>query len=214
MEELRSTEVLDREILEDARKKAHKILSAADDKVKSQTKRWQKKTEKSLASLDLVYKEREEKSKKEISARLPLDKRRLRSEITETLLKKNLSSFLLGLSRDRILTLLKDEFVKRLKVCAGDIKEINEKAQIKYSSMTNEEATKIINEVCSNSDFAQLRQFLPKEDEGVSALFPALILSCRDLKITASVEDAASVLLSEKRSELVKALLGEGALND
>jgi hypothetical protein len=45
MEELTSTEALDREILEDARKKAFKILKNADDSISSSKESWDKKIE-------------------------------------------------------------------------------------------------------------------------------------------------------------------------
>jgi hypothetical protein len=42
MEELQSTEALDREILEDARKKAFKILKGADETLASSKTAWEK----------------------------------------------------------------------------------------------------------------------------------------------------------------------------
>jgi hypothetical protein len=41
VEELQSTEALDREILEDARKKAFKILKGADESAASSKKSWE-----------------------------------------------------------------------------------------------------------------------------------------------------------------------------
>ncbi|MDR3337641.1 MAG: ATPase, partial [Treponema sp.] len=78
MEELQSTEVLDREILEDARRKAQRILKTADEEAAASGKVWEKKTEKALAELKRRHEERLELGRVEIMARLPLDKRRLR----------------------------------------------------------------------------------------------------------------------------------------
>ena len=58
MEELQSTEVLDREILEDARRKAFRILKTADDTVKSNTAGWEKKTAAALKDLNTRHEER------------------------------------------------------------------------------------------------------------------------------------------------------------
>lgn len=213
MEELRSTEVLDREILEDARKKAHKILGAADEKVKSQTKRWQKKTDKSLAGLEKTYKEKEEKIQKEILARLPLDRRRLRSETTEAFLKNTMNEFLGNLSRDKILDILKYEFVKRLEVCLPELSRQKEKPVLFFGGMKKEEAQIFVKEILSRPELSGGLQWELKEDEHLSS-FPAVILDIPELRINASVENAASALLGEKRAELAAALLGEGVLND
>ena len=51
MEELRSTEVLDREILEDARKKAQKILKTAEDAHAAQAQDWDKKINGAVESI-------------------------------------------------------------------------------------------------------------------------------------------------------------------
>jgi hypothetical protein len=49
MEELQSTEALDREILEDARKKAFKILKTAGETEAASQTAWDRKLEKTLA---------------------------------------------------------------------------------------------------------------------------------------------------------------------
>ena len=77
MEELRSTEVLDKEILEDARKKAHKILQTADEALEAQNRDWEKKIQRSVKSIKRTYEARLKKTTEEIFARFPLDQRRL-----------------------------------------------------------------------------------------------------------------------------------------
>ena len=86
MEELRTTEVLGNEILEDARKKALKILKTADETLETQNRDWDKKIKRQLDSIRKTYEERTKKTNEEIQARLPLDRRRLRSETTESFL--------------------------------------------------------------------------------------------------------------------------------
>ena len=61
MEELKSTELLDREILEDARKKAHKILNTAGDSLGAQTRDWDEKIRSALASIGKSYAEKTKK---------------------------------------------------------------------------------------------------------------------------------------------------------
>jgi hypothetical protein len=224
MEELRSTEVLDREILEDARKKAFKILKAADDTVQTQSQRWQKKTDRSLKEIRKTYAQRAEKIKEEILARLPLDKRRLRSETAENFLKSALDAFLQGRSREELLAVLEREFTERLAASAlQDDKEKNEKNIIRYSAMDREEAEnllrKLFSKISKNSK-DENKNALPfkgewelQKDDALSGS-PAFVLNIREAKISASVEDAAGELLKEKRAELASARLGEGVLKD
>ena len=120
MEELRSTEVLDREILEDARKKAYRVLKTADDNLTAQTQDWDKKIQDAVDSIRQTYEDRTRKSTEEILARFPLDKRRLRSETSEAFLTKAMGEFLRSLSREKLLSILEGELSRRLDFCAHD----------------------------------------------------------------------------------------------
>ncbi|MDR1565813.1 MAG: ATPase [Treponema sp.] len=201
MEELRSTEVLDREILEDARKKAFKILKTADDTVRSQAQRWEKKTRKAVADIRGIYARRVEKVKEEILARLPLDKRRLRSETAEHFLLEAMENFLATLSRKQLLSVLDREFTERLADCPG----LESKAVLLYSGMTGEEAGGIVKN----------REWELRHDESPGrSKFPALVLNAPSVRVIASVEKAAMELLEDKRAELAACLLSQGVLND
>ena len=58
MEELQSTEALDREILEDARKKAFKILKSADESAASAKAAWDRKLERTLKEVRENFRDR------------------------------------------------------------------------------------------------------------------------------------------------------------
>ncbi len=77
MEELKSTDVLDKEILEDARKKANRILRQADETIESKADAWAKQSQAALEEVHRKYEDRISKQRAEITARLPLDKRRI-----------------------------------------------------------------------------------------------------------------------------------------
>jgi hypothetical protein len=220
MEELRSTEVLDKEILEDARKKAFKILKTADDTVSSQTQRWEKKTARVLAEIRKAYAQRAQKMKEEILARLPLDKRRLRSQITENFLKEAMADFLKELKREDVFAVLERELMKRLAACA-EWEGPEEKFLLLYSAMEKNEAEALVRRISARPGMEHVRGAKPekwelKKDEGsaFSASFPALVLDARTLRIKVSAEAAAAELLDRKRAELSSGLLGEGVLND
>jgi hypothetical protein len=117
MEELQSTEVLDREILEDARRKAFRVLKAADDTVKTDTLTWGKKTSQAVEDLKRRFEERCGKVSEEIMARLPLDKSRAESEKIENLLRTALDTWYAAQNRGKILGLLELELRRRLDDC-------------------------------------------------------------------------------------------------
>jgi F0F1-type ATP synthase membrane subunit b/b' len=140
MEELRTTEVLGNEILEDARKKAQKILKTADDAIAAQNRDWERKIKHSTDSIRKTFAGRIKKTNEEIQARLPLDKRRLRSEITENFLVKAMDEFLRTLSREKLLLVLERELSTRLKVCAEDLANHRSTVHVRYSGLSLEES--------------------------------------------------------------------------
>ena len=217
MEELRSTEALDREILEDARRKAFRILKTADDNLAAQTKDWDKKIQKSVNSLRKTYEDRAKKSAGEILARFPLDKRRLRSETAEGFLTRAMDDFLRSLSREKLLSILEAELLTRLKFCADEWG--GEKPEFRYSGLKPAEARGILKNVlgAKKSGLDALprkpEDWIMKEDGAVHK-FPWLVINTQSQKISASVEDAAEALIKDNRAELAAALLGGGVLND
>jgi len=230
MEEIRSTEVLDREILEDARKKAAKILKNTDDTLATQDRDWEKKTQEAVESIRNVYAERTKRETDEILARLPLDKRRLRTERAESLLVNAMNDFLSGLKRETLLSILERELLERFTDWAGREKGTSAMpaAQVRFSGLSLSETRELLKKVISElgrkagnfaPDKTRVEDWDLKEDAAgadVSAAhkFPSVVINTQSLKIIASVEDAAGTLLKEKRAELAAALLGEGVLND
>ena len=222
MEELRSTEVLDKEILEDARKKAYKILQTADDALAAQNRDWEKKVKRSVNSIQKAYETRLKKTTEEIYARLPLDKRRLRSETAEKFLVKAMNDFLRGLNREALLSILINELSGRIKACINE-KAFQEKPAfiVRYSGMSFSETEELLKKVpvSANAFFGSAYETeesgdLEFAEDTVVHEFPFIVISTQDLKITASVEEAASALMKDKRAELIAALLGQEALND
>ena len=229
MEELRSSEALDREILEDARKKAFKILKTADDSLAVQTKDWDKKILDSVESLQKTYAERKKRSVEEILARLPLDKRRLRSEAIESFLVKAMDDFLKSLSREKLLSILGNELSRLLVVslsegAAGEWESSGEKPELLFSGMNKSEIRGVLEKAfsafCSitndqggNGINTNFENWELKEDRRVQE-FPSVVINTRFRKISASVESAVLTLMKDQRAELAAALLGEGVLGD
>jgi len=205
MEELRTTEVLGNEILEDARKKAQKILKTAEDTLAAQDRDWERKLKRSIDSIRKTYADKIKKTNDEIQARLPLDKRRLRSETTEGFLVKAIDEFLRTLSREKLLFILERELRARLSACADDL--VHHRSIVRYSGLSLDEAKVILEKMPYEGDW----EFKP---DSVVREFPLIFIECKTLRMLASVKSAAKALLRDHRGELAAALLGEGVLND
>ncbi|MDR2053553.1 MAG: ATPase [Treponema sp.] len=211
MEELQSTEVLDREILEDARRKAQRILKTADDEAAASEEVWEKKTQKALAELNGRFEERLDLGRVEIMARLPLDRRRLALERIDRLLHEAANSYLEGLEREKLLGILARELCERSAEIGGEDSGAGGPAlKVVYRFLSREEAGGLLRRAFPNSAFTF--------QEGSAAYlqagsFPGIVADSGTVRISVSADAAVETLLSEKRGELAAALLGEEALD-
>ena len=207
MEELLTTEVLDREILEDARKKAFKILKSADDGIQSLSRRWERKTRSAVDEIRRNYEKRTQDERDEITAKSPLDKRRLRLEISEKFLVNAMDQCLQNTKREDILLILERELRGRLASCT-DVDFTIEKSEVSFQNMNEKEARAILDKTMP------AKNFQITGDSKTSSVFPGLIINTRSIRIAVSVYSTALQLLKINRAELASALLGMDALND
>lgn len=88
MEEIRGTETLEREILEDARRRADRILRKAEDDATSLRTQAERKVEEALAALNQEYSLKRQRAEQELRSRLPLEKMRLDIGYRDTRLRE------------------------------------------------------------------------------------------------------------------------------
>jgi hypothetical protein len=212
MEELQSTEILDREILEDARKKALRILKSADDLIHEQTAEWEKKTRDSIVELQNKYNEQKEAETEKVMARLPIDKLRAKIEKIEVLLQSAVEEWYKSLSRARVVELLTGELEKRIALCeefssgTGAKKQAQAAAGTRalYSGLERKEAE------------TALKAAGPCviEEETVAGRYPSIVLETGGVRITASIQKTIDYILQEKRAELLEALVGRAFMEE
>jgi vacuolar-type H+-ATPase subunit H len=198
MEELQSTEALDREILEDARKKAFKILKNADESVSASKTALEKKLQNATEKARKSYAEKAETARREIMARLPMDKRRIRSEAINSFLGSAIEHFLGTLDRPSLLRILEKELALRADSSLSGMGEF------RYRSLSAAECSALGSAAFPGLSFSYMEDSLPT----IGGAFPALMIDFPQLKITASADKAAETLLLDKRVELASALLG------
>ncbi|MCL1927401.1 MAG: ATPase [Treponema sp.] len=209
MEELHTTEVLDREILEDARKKAFKILKTADDSIGSSKASWDKKFKRSEGKVRADYAKKEDQLQLEIMARLPMDKSRIRLETIDRFLHKAMEEFLASLDRASLLYIMKRELDKRKEEISlifsdsPDHLKQSVAVSLRYRAVSKEECSDLVGSFGGIS-------FSYNEDPlyMIPGSFPAMVIDFAQLRITVSVDNAAEALLLDKRAELAAALLG------
>lgn len=106
MEELRSTEILDKEIEADARKKAEKILARADEECRAILEDVARRVDDASQQKKAHYDERLAQLEKSIGEALPLEKERFLVAFYNDSVSAALNSYLEGLGAEKRLSLL------------------------------------------------------------------------------------------------------------
>jgi uncharacterized membrane protein YheB (UPF0754 family) len=196
MEELQSTEILDREILEDARKKVMRILKTAEETIRAQSEEWEKKTLTNIDELDKKYSEERETAAAKVMARLPIDKHRVKIEKIENLLYSAVETWFKSLNRRRILELLAEELAKRLALCGDSLK--SSKIQARINGIERKEAEDVFKKINITCEI---------NEDSTAGRYPSITLETGEIRIIAGIEKIVDFLLQEKRAELVGALI-------
>jgi len=206
MEELRSTEVLDKEIRADARKKAEKILDKADvdcryiieevsQKVKEAEQSASEKTEERV----LIY-------EKNLNASLPLEKERFKVSFIQSSIEKAIDEYLGTLSENELLNLVirklnaEDLILKERKFNAyyygfseSGVKKILSEQGITVASLEKTDFNKIIIE--NNCGITENRGIVLDADD-------------KSVRLRLTLTEVISQILDRYRNELYDALFG------
>ncbi|MDR1389415.1 MAG: ATPase [Treponema sp.] len=201
MEEIQSTEVLDHEILEDARKKAYKILKNADEDSGARVKIWERKLAKARDEARKNYGKKIETIRGETMARLPMDRQRIYTDKIRALLGRAMDLYIQSLERGKLFALLEKEFFERIALCRPGGKTI-----LRYRGLDDGELETLLSKMPDKPALAA------DSLDNIEGTLPALVLENSAVRVTVSVFLAARELLLEKRFELAAALLGD-ALN-
>ena len=201
MEELQSTEVLDREILEDARKKALRLLKTADDTIAAGTAEWDKKTSVNIKELEAKFDIQKKQDFERVMARLPIDKLRAKIEYIENLLLDAVETWYKSLKRERVLELITEELSKRIKLCEEIFSCKNK--NVYYSALERSEAEAVLKTACRGKE--SVCSIEPAFSAGD---YPSIVFKSENISITASIQNIIDYYLLEKREELVTALVG------
>ncbi len=112
MEELRSTAIIDSEILEDSRKKAERILSNSETECKAILAAVKERVAEVTKEKTHFYDERIEIHKRDLAAAMPLERKRYLVEFEKNEVLKAIVEYLGNLSKDKKLQLIKSLFIR------------------------------------------------------------------------------------------------------
>lgn len=101
MEELRSTDILDKEIHEDARKKAERILISAQEEIEKIISSVPEKLETVKKEKDILYENKRDHYNKDILAKVPLEEKRFLVSFESKAVREAIDNYLSNLSLDK-----------------------------------------------------------------------------------------------------------------
>ncbi|MDR0637893.1 MAG: hypothetical protein LBG27_03150 [Spirochaetaceae bacterium] len=204
MEELLSTDNIHREILDDAKRKAAKILKNAESAIAAAATDWDVRLQRAVGEVRARYDADIAEKMAEAKARLAMDKARSRLSKINGALEKAMRGFFQTLERKELLAVLERALAVRLaavKAVAGKHETVDfSPVEVETCGLTKAEAETILGRL---SLTATRINEIPAVDE-----LPSIILWTGDIKMTASIQAEADALLLSKRAEVAEALFG------
>jgi hypothetical protein len=232
MEELRSTENLDKEILEEARKKSDKLVKNAAQVIAASQSTARADIERGLAAEEQKLQKKLEQEAGELDAALTLEKKRAQLGFYVRVQAQALEAFFKAMPRDAALRLLKSELVKLFekyfsleKSAASGNADAElfasfcaDVTELRYSGLTSAELSTVLAAAAANfcggdggGESVNKLIAAAHETKTVAAdapAYPELSIISAHVRISASLETLFLAMLSDKRAELLEALIG------
>ncbi len=205
MEELRSTEILDKEILADARKKAERLLVRADAEGSRLLAAVDGQADKADAECAQRLSADMSALRKDKEAALPLEKERFLVSFVQESIERALNAYLLSLSdKERLLLALRglensEEMLRSQKVRVSfygfDRSSVKEQLDSRLTVITYEET--------------EFNKFIPEADCGLDKK-EGIIVETEDggIRLRLTIPELAHTVLHTYRAELYAALFG------
>lgn len=200
MEELRSTEILDKEIREDARRKANRILNNATVECEKILEEINIRFEKDADAKKSEYQFKIDEYKKNKEASVPLEKQRFLVNFENDSIDKAINQYLEKLSDDDKLKIIKNLLEKY-------IFAFNEKkVYVEYLGFSKDEITKVVNSVLKAEKILSVKEVEDKMQKD----FRGCIITSEDFKIKcrATIEEKIAEIKEQYSEELALSLFG------
>ena len=200
MEELRSTEILDREIQEDARRKAERILKACEeecsrihDDVAVRIEQAQKKKKSEYDARLVSY-------KCDIESTIPLEKQRRLVSFIDSAVQESLDRWFREIGEDRRLHIISELLESYRSILNG------KKIQVYYAGYPIAKVTKLVSRIFGKDTIVSISE----SKAGFAVFSDGIYIESDDKSIVcrATIDEIRRNLLAAKRQELAEALMG------
>jgi len=210
MEELRSTEILDKEIQADARKKAENILKKAANTCEDILNSLEKNIEDAKLLKQDFYNKKLSSFQKNQDASIPLEKRRFEVSFVQKAISENINKYLDNLGEEKRIQLVLNQLVQ--------IKDsISEKSLNAYVYGFDEKKVQpVLSKAlgknllkCEKTDFGRI-----SVEEDNTNFKEGIILETesKDFRVRLTISQIVTQLFEQHREELCAALFGAGGL--
>ena len=206
MEEFRSTEILDKEIQADARKKAEKILAKADVDCALLLEEVSGRIEKAKKELEDKYALKIAAFEKDLSATLPLEKERFLVSFIQSSIEKAINAYLAKLSDEEKIDLVLKKSVKIEDVLKS--KKLNALYYGFQESLVKKTVGKKFNLISVKE--TECNKMIIENDLGITDR-KGIILESEDkaIRVRMTLSEVISQIQDKYRAELYSALFGE-----
>lgn len=205
MEELRSAEILDKEIQDDARKKAEKILRNADSQCDQIMAQVESRLEEAKKEKEIYFNQKAAQVKKDLDSSMPLEKSRFLVSYISSSIAKGINEYLKTLSSEKRFELA----VSLLNQFSNLVSDRTFDAAVygfdpAYVKSTLSSKVKINS--CSSVDFAKSGS---EAVDGIEIHEGVILLSeDKSVKIRLTLEEVITELIDKYRKELAVTLFG------
>lgn len=206
MEEFRSTEILDKEIQADARKKAEKILAKADVDCTLLLEEVSGRIEKAKKELEDKYALKIAAFEKDLSATLPLEKERFLVSFIQSSIEKAINAYLAKLSDEEKIDLVLKKSVKIEDVLKS--KKLNALYYGFQESLVKKTVGKKFDLISVKE--TEFNKMIIENDLGITDR-KGIILESEDkaIRVRMTLSEVISQIQDKYRAELYSALFGE-----
>ncbi|MBQ5907679.1 MAG: hypothetical protein MR911_09850 [Spirochaetia bacterium] len=206
MEEFRSTEILDKEIQADARKKAEKILAKADVDCALLLEEVSGRIEKAKKELEDKYALKIAAFEKDLSATLPLEKERFLVSFIQSSIEKAINAYLAKLSDEEKIDLVLKKSVKIEDVLKS--KKLNALYYGFQESLVKKTVGKKFDLISVKE--TEFNKMIIENDLGITDR-KGIILESEDkaIRVRMTLSEVISQIQDKYRAELYSALFGE-----
>jgi V/A-type H+-transporting ATPase subunit E len=205
VEVVKTSEELEKQILEDARKKAAKILETADKECAQIRAQWAGKLEEESRKVEEDCARKIGAVRAELDAALPLDFMRTRLAFTEEALRSQLDGFFSSLSAAEVSRII-STLIKR-------VSQVFEGKHIKafVGGLEAKTAEKMLREQIPGVTVAEVRPISEAGGRKAAKDSQGIIIETEDEKIRyrGTFGELRQILMEDYREELVSALLGK-----